>query len=61
MNYIYCSLQQLADFLHGAHDRFTQTVLEDDYDGLLNAIYYLKEIRDRQFKIDDMFDPLKVY
>ncbi|KAK0087408.1 hypothetical protein PV325_001063 [Microctonus aethiopoides] len=53
------SLQQLADFLHGAHDRFTQTVLEDDYDGLLNAIYYLKEIRDRQFKIDDMFDPLK--
>jgi hypothetical protein len=32
----------------------------DDYDELLNTIYYLKEVRDRQFEIDDMWDPIKV-
>jgi len=32
----------------------------DDYDELLNTIYYLKEVRDRQFEIDDMWEPIKV-
>jgi len=32
----------------------------DDYDELLNTIYYLKEVRDRQFQIDNMWEPIKV-
>lgn len=57
---IFNSLKDLSDFLHGAHNRFTQPVLEDDYDGLLQTIYYLKEVRDRQYEIDDMFVPVQV-
>ncbi|XP_034948410.1 dynein beta chain, ciliary-like [Chelonus insularis] len=52
------SLKELSDFLRGAYDRFTQPVLEEDYDGLLKTIYYLKEVRDRQFKIDVIFEPI---
>ncbi|XP_011314378.1 dynein beta chain, ciliary-like [Fopius arisanus] len=59
VNSVNTSLMQLSNFLHAAGDRFAQPVLEDDYDGLLQTIYYLKEVRDRQYKIDDMFGPLK--
>lgn len=32
----------------------------DDYEDLLNTIYYLKEVRDRQYEIDEMWEPIKV-
>ena len=54
------SLKKLSEFLNAANNRFVQPVLEDDYDGLLQTIYYLKEVRDRQYEIDDMFEPIKV-
>lgn len=54
------SLKQLSEFLNAATDRFSQQVSEDDYQGLLSAIYYLKEVKNRQPKIDNMFDPIKV-
>ena len=57
---IFVSLKDLEDFLKKAHGRFLQPVEEDDYDGLLDTIYYLKEVRDRTFEIDSMFEPLKV-
>ncbi|XP_008208864.1 dynein beta chain, ciliary-like [Nasonia vitripennis] len=53
------SLEDLSVFLKKAHGRFTNPVDKDDYDGLLDTIYYLKEVRDRTFEIDDMFEPLK--
>ncbi|XP_043280985.1 dynein beta chain, ciliary-like [Venturia canescens] len=53
------SLKKLAEFFDAATERFTQPVLEDDHDGLLQTIYYLKEVRDRQYEIDGMFDSLK--
>lgn len=37
-----------------------QPIAADDYEDLLNTIYYLKEVRDRQYQIDDMWEPIKV-
>jgi magnesium-transporting ATPase (P-type) len=54
------SLQDLKEFLHNADLRFTQPVEKDDYDGLLNTIYFLKEVRDRTYEINNMFEPIKV-
>ena len=53
-------MKELSEFLDAAQKIFIQPVQEDDYDALLQIIYYLKEVRDRQFEIDDMFDPIKV-
>lgn len=41
-------------------ENFSRPIQEDDYEGLLETIYYLKEVRDRQYEIEDMFDPIKV-
>ena len=49
----------MSEFLTAAMENFSHPVLEDDYDALLVTIYYLKEIRDRQFEIEDMFDPIQ--
>lgn len=40
--------------------KFTQPIAPDDYENLLNTIYYLKEVRDRQYQIDNMWEPIKV-
>lgn len=40
--------------------KFTKPIAPDDYEDLLNTIYYLKEVRDRQYQIDDMWEPIKV-
>ena len=53
-------LTELSEFLEACRKIFTQSLQEDDYDALLQIIYYLKEVRDRQFEIDDMFEPIKV-
>ncbi|XP_076749810.1 dynein beta chain, ciliary-like [Xylocopa sonorina] len=52
-------LEKLAEFLQLAMDNFSRPIHEDDYDALLETIYYLKEVRDRQYEIEDMFDPIK--
>ncbi|XP_015433748.1 PREDICTED: dynein beta chain, ciliary-like [Dufourea novaeangliae] len=59
VNLITKQLEDLAEFLKAAMENFTQSIQEDDYDALLVTISYLKEIRDRQFEIEDMFDPIK--
>ena len=53
-------LKDLSEFLKAAMEDFSRPIHEDDYDALLDTIYYLKEIRDRQYEIEDMFDPIKV-
>ncbi|XP_074102149.1 dynein beta chain, ciliary [Cotesia typhae] len=53
------SLKELSEFLQEATERFNQPILEEDYEGLLKTMYYLKEVRDKQYKIDGMFDPIK--
>ncbi|KAG7187946.1 hypothetical protein KM043_013908 [Ampulex compressa] len=52
-------LQELSTFINSATHMFTQPVVKDDYDVLLETIYYLKEVRDRQYEIDDAFEPIK--
>ncbi|XP_017887523.2 dynein beta chain, ciliary-like [Ceratina calcarata] len=59
VNRITTQLQELENFLNAAMDNFSKPIQEDDYEGLLETIYYLKEVRDRQFEIEDMFDPIK--
>lgn len=53
-------LRNLSEFLTNALKKFTQPIAPDDYEDLLNTIYYLKEVRDRQYQIDDMWEPIKV-
>lgn len=60
-HYYSYSLKNLSVFLNEANNKFSQPVKEDDYEDLLKTIYYLKEVRDRQYEIDDMFEPIKVY
>ncbi|XP_018058898.1 PREDICTED: dynein heavy chain 9, axonemal [Atta colombica] len=52
-------LRNLSEFLTKALKKFTQPIAPDDYEDLLNTIYYLKEVRDRQYQIDDMWEPIK--
>ncbi|CAK9799022.1 Dynein beta chain, ciliary [Anthophora plagiata] len=52
-------LENLSEFLKAAMENFAKPIHEDDYEALLETIYYLKEVRDRQFEIEDMFDPIK--
>ncbi|XP_031848127.1 dynein beta chain, ciliary [Nomia melanderi] len=59
LNRITTQLEDLVEFLTSAMDNFSQSIQEDDYDALLVTISYLKQIRDRQFEIEDMFDPIK--
>ncbi|XP_011494831.1 PREDICTED: dynein beta chain, ciliary-like [Ceratosolen solmsi marchali] len=59
VNRVNRSLEDLTEFFKQAHTRFVQPVEKDDYDGLLNTIYYLKEVRDRTYEIDHIFIPIK--
>lgn len=43
-----------------AQHRFLQPIEENGKDVLLQTIFYLKSIRERQFEIDDVFEPTKV-
>lgn len=55
------SLRELNDFFTMCKGRFTKPVEPEDYDGLLEAIDYLKQVRDRTYEIDDAFEPLNVF
>ncbi|XP_014229978.1 dynein beta chain, ciliary-like [Trichogramma pretiosum] len=59
IDHVHKSLDDLSEFLKKVQTRFVNRVGDDDYNGLLETIYYLKEVRDRGYEIDDMFDPLK--
>ncbi|XP_076548684.1 dynein beta chain, ciliary isoform X2 [Osmia lignaria lignaria] len=58
VNKITTQLEDLSEFLKAAMENFSKPIHEDDYEALLETIYYLKEVRDRQFEIEDMFDPI---
>ncbi|RLU17527.1 hypothetical protein DMN91_009762 [Ooceraea biroi] len=59
VNRVNSQLKSLSEFLTNALKKFTQPIAPDDYEDLLNTIYYLKEVRDRQYQIDDMWEPIK--
>ncbi|KAL0116299.1 hypothetical protein PUN28_011253 [Cardiocondyla obscurior] len=59
VDHVNSELESLSHFLTNALKKFTQPIAPDDYEDLLNTIYYLKEVRDRQYEIDDMWEPIK--
>ncbi|XP_077280961.1 dynein beta chain, ciliary [Temnothorax americanus] len=59
VDHVNSELRNLSEFLTNALKKFTQPIAPDDYEDLLNTIYYLKEVRDRQYQIDDMWEPIK--
>ncbi|XP_050446950.1 dynein beta chain, ciliary-like [Cataglyphis hispanica] len=59
IDHVNSELRNLSEFLANALKKFTQPIEPDDYEDLLNTIYYLKQVRDRQFQIDEMWEPIK--
>uniref|UniRef100_A0A8D0H5U7 Dynein axonemal heavy chain 17 n=1 Tax=Sphenodon punctatus TaxID=8508 RepID=A0A8D0H5U7_SPHPU len=53
------SLQELASFMKEANAGLTKPVKEGDYDGLVEVMGHLMQVRDRQATTDHMFEPLK--
>ena len=63
MFFFFCNdyrLDELKTFFKLANDRFSKTVNDDDYDGLVQTIDFLKQIRDRAQEINQTFEPIKV-
>ncbi|KAK7573934.1 hypothetical protein V9T40_011125 [Parthenolecanium corni] len=53
------SLTDLSNFIREADEGLLQPVEEGDYNGLVNVMAYLMNVKDRQDLTDEMFDPLK--
>lgn len=53
------SLCDLSTFIRSADEGLQQTVLEGDYKALVNVMGFLLNVKERQKKTDEMFNPLK--
>lgn len=53
------SLSDLANFIHQADEGLLQPVEEGDYQGLVNVMGYLMNVKERQATTDEMFEPIK--
>lgn len=53
------SLSDLGNFIHQADEGLLQPVEEGDYDGLVNVMGYLMNVKERQATTDEMFEPIK--
>ena len=53
------SLSELQDFIKMANTGLTKGVEEGDYDGLVDCMGHLMEVKQRQSQTDVMFEPLK--
>jgi dynein heavy chain len=52
------SLSDLNNFIEKADEGLMQQVKEDDYDGLVKVMEFLKVVKEKQLTTDTMFDPL---
>ena len=52
------SLSDLDNFIEKADEGLMQQVKEDDYDGLVKVMEFLKVVKEKQLTTDTMFDPL---
>jgi len=60
MNHNSCySLTNLANFIREADEGMLQPVEEGDYNGLVNVMAYLMNVKERQEITNEMFEPLK--
>ncbi|KAL3274195.1 hypothetical protein HHI36_015611 [Cryptolaemus montrouzieri] len=53
------SLTDLGQFIRSADEGLQQTVLEGDYQALVNVMGFLLNVKERQVTTDDMFGPLR--
>lgn len=58
MCFVY-SLSDLAHFIHQADEGLLQPVEEGDYQGLVNVMGFLMNVKERQATTDEMFEPIK--
>ncbi|NXG62204.1 DYH17 protein, partial [Hemiprocne comata] len=58
-NHVTTSLQELKDFIQEANASLSRSLEEGDYDGLVEVIGYLMQIKERRATTDTMFEPLK--
>ncbi|XP_054276549.1 dynein beta chain, ciliary [Macrosteles quadrilineatus] len=59
IEHVTSSLSDLADFIHKADEGLLQPVEEGDYEGLVNVMGYLMNVKERQATTDDMFEPIR--
>ena len=52
------SLSDLNNFIEKADEGLMQQVKEDDYDGLVKVMEFLKVVKEKQVTTDTMFEPL---
>ena len=52
------SLSDLNNFIEKADEGLMQQVKEDDYDGLVKVMEFLKVVKEKQLTTDTMFEPL---
>lgn len=53
------SLSDLGNFIRKADEGLLQQVVEGDYDGLVNIMAYLMNVKDRTVSTDEMFEPMQ--
>lgn len=53
------SLIDLATFIRCADEQLLQQIIEGDYDGLVNIMAYLMNVKERAIATDDMFEPMQ--
>lgn len=53
------SLIDLANFIRRADEQLLQQVVEGDYDGLVNIMAYLLNVKERAVTTDEMFEPMQ--
>lgn len=53
------SLIDLANFIRRADEQLLQQVEEGDYDGLVNIMAYLMNVKERAVTTDEMFEPMQ--
>ena len=53
------SLTDLGQFIRSADEGLQQTVIEGDYQALVNVMGYLLHVKERQATTDEMFGPLR--
>lgn len=52
-------MADLGNFIHQADEGLLQPVEEGDYQGLVNVMGYLMNVKERQATTDEMFEPIK--
>lgn len=52
------SLTDLSQFIRKADEGLLQNVIEGDYDGLVNIMAYLMNVKERGTTTDEMFEPM---